>query len=176
VILALLLAPLPAAPGALAGGAAPSADLPFTFIPREFQGKWVLSEYEYAPIGPSPPTEPDYFIGKIIEIGNRSVTFFGHTCAVKQIGLQYVKGDPRRPDFDKHQIPDADIKEVYPFSQWLHVYCESWPDPVPSGPEALFLGYEGGPRGHYFALFDPSARFITTSMVNGPSYILRPVE
>lgn len=152
------------------------ADLPFEFIPAEFQGKWVLTRFQYPPIGPSPPTDPDYFIGKKVEIGNSWVNIFGHVCETSHLDLWYRKADPRYDDFDKFQIPDADINEKYPYRTYLTIICESLLEPPPQGPEAAFLGFSGRIWNIFFRLYSPSSDFLTLSMSNGPKFILRPAD
>lgn len=150
--------------------------LPYEFIPAEYLGKWVLTRYQYFANTPTPPMDPDYFVGRQVEIGNNWVNLFGHVCEVSFFRLRILKGDPQFYDFDKSQIPDADINEKYPFSRLLEITCWPTPESQPQGPEAAFLGFKQIILEVSFQQYDPSGGFLTLGMSNGPTFILLPVD
>ena len=151
------------------------ADIPFDFVPKEFQGKWVLTRFQHLANAPAPPGDPDYFIGRHVEIGNNWVNLFGHVCETSYLMSTHTKGNPRFNDFDKFQIPDADIEEQYPSSRYLIITCTSPFEPPTQGPEAALLNFYGGSQDIIFQLYDPSRNFLTLSVTEGQTLILRPV-
>lgn len=157
-------------------GAPVIADIPFDFIPKDFQGKWVLTRFQHLANASAPPSDPNYFIGRQVEIGNNWVNLFGHVCEISSLMSTHTKGNPRFNDFDKVQIPDADIKDQYPYSRYLIITCTSPLEPPTRGPEAALLNFYGGSQDIILQLYDPSRNFLTLSVTEGQTLILRPVD
>jgi len=150
-----------------------ASDFPFEYIPKVFQGDWVLARYRAIDDAQPAPADPEKLIGKRVSISKTKVTVFGHLCRNPMIFLDGPH-DVTRP-FDRDVLKSPGAASSYASRFDLEVYCHRPLASLLTRIEAAFLS-RNLDVSLYFRVYGPGAPVVTMRTEHGPEFILRPAD